>query len=103
MVSTGILKYDKRGEPGNLVNCLNFKNKRQQYCCYGCLSFTPSWRKLKQCRDLRVTRSSMEYRDLGLNVITAVNLHRWFALEPIKQKRATARVSVSVRAPKGEI
>ena len=23
MVSTGILKYDKRGEPGNLVNCLN--------------------------------------------------------------------------------
>ena len=30
MVSTGILKYDKRGEPGNLVNCLNLKNKRQQ-------------------------------------------------------------------------
>ena len=22
MVSTGILRYDKRGEPGNLVNCL---------------------------------------------------------------------------------
>ena len=40
MVSTGILRYDKRGEPGNLVNCPNLKNKRQQYCCYGCLSFT---------------------------------------------------------------
>ena len=39
MVSTGILRYDKRGEPGNLVNCLKLKNKRQQYCCYGCLIF----------------------------------------------------------------
>ena len=29
MVSTGILRYDKRGEPGNLVNCPNLKNKRQ--------------------------------------------------------------------------
>ena len=68
MVSTGILRQDKRGEPGNLVNCPTLKNKRQQSCCNGCLSFTP-WRKIQQCRDLRVTRSSVEYCGNGLNVI----------------------------------
>ena len=99
MVSTGILKYDKRGEPGNLVNCLNLKNKRQQYCCYGCLSFTPFGCKAWQCRDLRVTRSSDEYRGFGLSVKWTVNMHRSFALEPIMQKRATEWGSVSVHAP----
>ena len=34
-------------------------------------------------------RSTKEYRGLGGSVMTAVNLHRWFALEPIKHKRAT--------------
>ena len=68
MVSTGILRQDKRGEPGNLENCLNLKNKRQQLRCYGCLSFALR-RKAWQCRDLRVTRSSVDDCDYGLNVI----------------------------------
>ena len=32
-VSTGILRYDKRGGLGNPVKLSNLKNKRQQYCC----------------------------------------------------------------------
>ena len=32
-VSTGILRYDKRGGPDNPVIMSTFKNKRQQYCC----------------------------------------------------------------------
>ena len=32
-VSTGILRYDKRGGPDNPVIMSNLKNKRQQYCC----------------------------------------------------------------------
>jgi len=68
MVSTGILRQDKRGEPGNLVNCLTLKNKRQLSSCYGCLSFALR-RKTWQCRDLRVTRSSAEDCDGRLNVI----------------------------------
>ncbi len=36
-ISTGVLRHDKRDEPGNLVNCPNFKIKRQQKSCSGCL------------------------------------------------------------------
>ena len=32
-VSTGILRYDKRGGPDNPDKMSNLKNKRQQYCC----------------------------------------------------------------------
>ena len=32
-VSTGILRYDKRGGPDNPVKMSNLKNKRQQFCC----------------------------------------------------------------------
>ena len=102
MVSTGILRHDKRGGLGNPVNCPNLKNKRQQYCCYGCLIVArkgADWR----CCDLRVTRSSSDYHDRGRSVITVVNMHRCFALEPIMQKRATLTRSVFVRAADGEI
>ena len=97
MVSTGILRHDKRGGLSNPVNCSTLNNKRQQFCCYGCLIVArkgADW----QCCDLRVTRSSSEYRDRGLSVISAVNMHRPFALEPIMQKRATLTRSVFVRA-----
>ena len=33
MVSTGVLRYDKRGGPDNPVKMSKLKNKRQQYCC----------------------------------------------------------------------
>ena len=33
MVSTGVLRYDKRGGLGNPVKLSNLKNKRQQNCC----------------------------------------------------------------------
>ena len=36
--STGILRHGKRSKLSNLVNCSILKNKRQQNCCYGCLS-----------------------------------------------------------------
>ena len=32
-VSTGVLRYDKRGGLGNPVKLSNLKNKRQQNCC----------------------------------------------------------------------
>ena len=32
-VSTGILRYDKRGGQDNPVKMSNLKNKRQQNCC----------------------------------------------------------------------
>ena len=33
MVSTGVLRHDKRGGPNNPVKLFNLKNKRQQHCC----------------------------------------------------------------------
>ena len=42
MVSTGILRYDKRGGQDNPVKMSNLKIKRQQNCCYGCLIDCPS-------------------------------------------------------------
>ena len=42
MVSTGILRYDKRGGQDNPVKMSNFKIKRQQNCCNGCLIDRPS-------------------------------------------------------------
>ena len=33
MVSTGILRHDKRGGQDNPVKMSNLNNKRQQYCC----------------------------------------------------------------------
>ena len=40
-VSTGSLRYDKRGGPGNPVKMPNLNNKRQQNCCSGCLIAVP--------------------------------------------------------------
>ena len=42
MVSTGILRYDKRGGQDNPVKMSNLKIKRQQNCCNGCLIDRPS-------------------------------------------------------------
>ena len=42
MVSTGILRYDKRGGQDNPVKMSNLKIKRQQNCCNGCLIDCPS-------------------------------------------------------------
>ena len=33
MVSTGVMKYDKRSAPDNRVKMSNLKNKRQQQSC----------------------------------------------------------------------
>ena len=83
MVSTGILRYDKRVEPGNLINCPNLKNKRQQYSCNGCLIVNSIGSFRWQCRGLRTARSSRQDHESGLSVMLVVNLHRWFIVEPV--------------------
>lgn len=73
------------------LQCPNFKNKRQKYCCYGCLIDRPFGGSQSDSAAVTCTaRSSPEYRDRGLSVIYAVNLRGPFALEPARQKRATA-------------
>ena len=52
-ISTGVLRHHKRGEPGNLVNCPNLNNKRQQKSCSGCLTAVP-W--LNATRPIRKDR-----------------------------------------------
>ena len=42
MVSTGILRYDKRGGQDNPVKMSTFKIKRQENSCNGCLIDCPS-------------------------------------------------------------
>ena len=79
MVSTGILRHDKRGGQDNPVKMSNLNNKRQQYCCSCSVSCDAA-----KCRP---------YRERGLRlspcVKSVVNMHRPFAIEAVMQKMAT--------------
>ena len=74
-VSTGILRYDKRGGPDNPVKMSNLKNKRQQYCC----SCSVSCDAAKSA-----ARTAWEDYDPRRASNLVVNLNRDFALVSIK-------------------
>ncbi len=79
MVSTGVLRYDKRGGQDNPVKLSNLNNKRQQSSCSCSVSCDAALSRPYREGVLRPSRC----------VKSVVNVHRDFALVSVIHKRAT--------------